>query len=367
MKTVSDKQRLLRMIITDALALGIALLVFAFFHHVKGAYFDEIVPVDLPAAQTASAPENVPTQPEETVPAAPTPGIDEPEATPVPDDTDTPEATDGPTEPTPEPTPEPTGLLKGKYTDKFSAETVSTDTAYRSKNVAVELTTVEQYNSVIHVLDIYLQDISSFRAYIPRTDGPSKAKSLMPIEADEELGGVIAVTSSDQFYGHNIMGYIVRNGKLYNGKKDPATEALVMYNDGTMATFSGKAYDPDAEVAKGVCQTWSFGPSLLDNGQLRTDFSSSGVAGTNPRMAIGYFEPGHYCLVEVDGARNSENAKSKGVTLEQLSEFMYNLGCKVAYNLDGGATAGMVFNGQKICKPGRRSTDLLYICEPVIQ
>lgn len=353
------------MIITDALALGVALLVFAFFHHVKSSFFDEIVPVDLPAAQTAEATGSGPEQTAE--PVAPTPGIDEPQSTPEPGDTDLPAETPVPAEATPEPTPEPTGLLKGKFADKFSAETVSNETVYRSENVAVELTTLEQYNSDIHVMDIYLKDISSFRAYIPRTDGAKKSKTLMPIEADEELGGVIAVTSGDQFYGHNIKGYIVRNGQLYSDKKDPDTDALVMYNDGTMATFSGKAYDPDAEVAKGIYQTWSFGPALLDNGQIRTNFGGSNIAGNNPRMAIGYFEPGHYCLVAVDGARNSDNANSKGVTLEQLSEFMYNLGCKVAYNLDGGATAGMVFNGQKINKPGRRGTDLLYICEPAIQ
>lgn len=359
MKTVSDKQRILRMVIIDLLALGAALMVFAFFHHVYSAYFNELEPVDLPVAQAAAVSEPVATE-QPAQPAAPTPGIDEPATTPG----TAPEEQAVPAEPTPEPTPEPKGLLKGKYAEKFSDTVVSTDTVYRSANVAVELNTVEKYESVIHVLDIYIQDITSFRAYLPRNDGVKKSKTLMPIEADEELGGVIAVTSGDQFYGHSIMGYIVRNGKLYNGQKDADTDSLVMYNDGTMATFSGKAFNPDAEVSKGVYHTWSFGPALLENGAARTDFNGSKIAGTNPRMAIGYFEPGHYCLVEVDGARNSDNDKSKGVTLEDLSAFMQDLGCTVAYNLDGGATAGMVFNGRKINAPGRRGTDLIYICEP---
>ena len=357
MKPSRTTKRIITMVIVDSLCLAVALLVFAFFHHVYSSYFGSAQPQALPQAAVSATAEP---EPEVT----PEPVVETATETVTADTAETTDAQPAATaEPTPEPTAVPTGLLGGKYQDKFSyTGTVKDDTSYRSANVAVELTTTEAYDSIIHVLDIYIQNLSSFRTYVPRNEG-SKSKELMPIEADTELGGVIAVTSGDQFYSHSVKGYIVRNGNLYYSTKDPSSDVCILYSDGTMATFSGSAFDPDTEVAKGVQQVWSFGPALLDNGTALTSFKSS-VSGKNPRLAIGYFEPGHYCLVEVDASRNSDNSSSKGVTLAELAQFFESLGCQVAYNLDGGGTAGMVFNSTKICKPGRRATDLIYICEP---
>lgn len=348
-------KHILRMVIIDVVVFAIALNAFAFFHHVYDAKFKTVEAVALPVTEATPAPTQAPTPTPDTVPVEAT--------TAEPAVTDQPIEPTQAAEPTPEPTPEPTGLLGAKYADKFSATGVVQDaTSYRSQNVAVELTEVNAYDSVIHVLDIYIQDVNSFRTYVPRNEG-SKQKELMPIEANDALGGVIAITSGDQFYGHAVKGYIVRNGMLYFTQKDKTADVCVFYNDGTVATFHPKDFDPDKEVAKGVRHIWSFGPALMENGNAISGVKSS-ISGENPRMALGYYEPGHYCIVEVDAARNSDNAKSKGMTLDDLSSYMASLGCTVAYNLDGGATAGMVFNGTKINKPGRRADDLVYICEP---
>ena len=84
----------------------------------------------------------------------------------------------------------------------------------------------------------------------------------------------------------------------------------------------------------------------------------------NPRCAIGYFEPGHYCFVVVDGRRPGY---SNGVTMKMLSRLMYDLGCTVAYNLDGGASAQMYWNGDIYNYPsgnGRTISDIVYIAFP---
>ena len=60
------------------------------------------------------------------------------------------------------------------------------------------------------------------------------------------------------------------------------------------------------------------------------------VQGLNPRSAVGYYEPGHYCFVVIDGR---QPGYSKGATLMQLAQLFESLGCKEAYNLDGGKSA----------------------------
>ena len=95
---------------------------------------------------------------------------------------------------------------------------------------------------------------------------------------------------------------------------------------------------------------------------------SGGVSPANPRAVIGYYEPGHYCLVQVDGrgTKSRFSGKNSGMTLKQLADYMESLGCKKAYNLDGGQSALMWFNGQVISTPykgGRAVGDIVYVID----
>ena len=91
---------------------------------------------------------------------------------------------------------------------------------------------------------------------------------------------------------------------------------------------------------------------------------NKGILATNPRAAIGYYEPGHYCFVLVDGRQSKY---SKGMTMQQLSQLFEDLGCTAAYNLDGGQTAVMASKLGVVNRPydgGRTTSDIVYIGEP---
>ena len=86
---------------------------------------------------------------------------------------------------------------------------------------------------------------------------------------------------------------------------------------------------------------------------------------SNPRTALGILEPLHYLFVVSDG----RTEESQGLTLYQLAEFMQTLGTTIAYNLDGGGSSTMFFNGEIINNPTtngrsiqeRRVSDIVYI------
>ena len=126
-----------------------------------------------------------------------------------------------------------------------------------------------------------------------------------------------------------------------------------------METVSPKEYDLDAIAAKAPYQIWEFGPSLLDkNGRaLATEdfdpssYDSHVIDSRNPRCGVGYFEPGHYCFVMVDG-RSSD---SDGMRMFQLADVFESLGCTLAYNMDGGDSAQAYFNGSVIRKDEERN------------
>ena len=89
----------------------------------------------------------------------------------------------------------------------------------------------------------------------------------------------------------------------------------------------------DAIYAKKPYQIWTFGPQLLVDGQVPASFANGKA---NPLCAIGYYEPGHYCFVLVDGR---QKGYSWGMAHADLAQVFYDLGCKVAFNLDGGRSS----------------------------
>ena len=120
----------------------------------------------------------------------------------------------------------------------------------------------------------------------------------------------------------------------------------------------------------------TFGPSLLNadgsprdnNGDFRInnnyqgwddDKSYYGFLSPNPRTAMGQAEDGHFIFVAVDGR---DKGYSKGMTFPELSHLMYEEGCTVAYNLDGGGSTMMYFDGEFVNTPagGRDPGD--YFC-----
>lgn len=340
-KEWSDGARIARMVIIDLIALAIALCAFSYFHHVRQPM---VTPMTMPTPVPTTAPT--------------------PDATPEPTSIDIAPTTEP--EPTVEPTPEPAGLLRGQYAEKFATDGVEqNETSYRSKNVAMELTEEWMYDSLVHIVDIYIQDISSFRTVLPYEElGELKMKLA---DVQEQLPQALMLTSSDQFRNRSSSewGFILRNGLLYDDNIN-FCDICVLYQDGGMEVYAKGTAIPDEIYARGAYQVWSFGPILVQGGAAMSEFpgGTGRSLGKNPRMGIGYFEPGHYCLVMADGTRGSESG-SAGLSMAEFAELFVNLGCTAAYNLDGGDTATMIFGDRLLNSSVRRVTDGIYIAEPM--
>lgn len=133
-----------------------------------------------------------------------------------------------------------------------------------------------------------------------------------------------------------------------------------------MKTYTPNEFSSDQIIKNRAWQTWIFGPSLLDSsGKAKTDFLTwDYIRESHPRTAIGYYEPGHYCFLVVDGR---EPRFSRGMYLEEMSQLFANLGCKVAYNLDGGQCSFMTKSSTVASHPYQPSKDIsdgIAIVEP---
>ncbi|MBR5540056.1 MAG: phosphodiester glycosidase family protein [Clostridia bacterium] len=246
----------------------------------------------------------------------------------------------------------------------FTAEVVKTEHSYTSPHIAI---TVEKHtegtgNDIVtyYVANVRLTSIDCFRtAFAKDTFGQGIKEGVLPIA---NRHGAILATSGD-YYGMNASRTVIRNGTLYR-KSNRDGDVCVLYRDGTMKIFyDNETFDAETEMENGAWQAWSFGPSLFNRDGTPLTSYSGYLAKSHPRCAIGYYAPGHYAFVLVDGRAADY---SQGLTMVELARLMKDLGCTVAYNLDGGQTAQMAFNGAIVNQPykdGRDVSDILYIGE----
>ena len=177
-------------------------------------------------------------------------------------------------------------------------------------------------------------------------------------------GAVLAINGD--FYGSRKSGWCLRNGVLYRDTAaSSATELLLVDASGDFSIADDRTMT--AGDADGLWQIFSFGPALVTDGEVSVadgDEVARSMA-SNPRTAIGQIGPLHYAFVVTDG-RTEESA---GLSLVQLADLMLDIGCETAYNLDGGGSSTMVFQGEVVNNPttnGRTITerevsDIVYI------
>ena len=256
------------------------------------------------------------------------------------------------------------GSLGSDTTQDFSSSAVSTSDSYKDDNVSITLKEYRENDTTIYVADVQLKDSSYLKtAFAQGSYG--KNVTAKTSEIAESAGAILAVNGD--YYGAQESGYVIRNGKLYRNKALKNQEDLVIYKDGSFGIINESEVTAEQLIKKGAVQTLSFGPALVQNGNVSVSENEEvGQAmASNPRTAIGIIDENHYVFVVSDG-RTSESA---GLSLNELAEFMDGLGVETAYNLDGGGSSTMYFNGKVVNNPTtggsttkeRSVSDIVYI------
>ncbi len=271
-------------------------------------------------------------------------------------------ATPSPESPSATPTATPTASpvpATGDFSSTFARAVVKEDAdfIYRSDDYVITVDEVYVGEAVALVADVYIRDIHSLKtAFAFNSFKGIYAKNEDILELCKRNNAIFAV--SGDFISIREDGTVIRNGEILQMNK--YNDICVLRTDGTMSVYGLRGITRDQLSDGTVWQAWCFGPNLLDeNGNAKEVLHN--LMRLNPRCAIGYYEPGHYCFVIVDGR---QKYYSVGMTLTELSSFMASLGCKVAYNLDGGQTAQMVLDEALVNMPangGRKVGDIIYI------
>ena len=241
-----------------------------------------------------------------------------------------------------------------------------TDSSYKDDNISINLSETTVNNTQVYVADITVTSSDYLKtAFAQNAFGTNVTAKTSETAADNNA--ILAVNGD--YYGANSTGYVIRNGVVYRDtvRENSNNGDLAIYKDGSFKIIYEDQISADQLVKDGVVNLLAFGPALVENSEIAvgTNEEVGQAMASNPRTAIGIIDENHYIIVVSDG-RTSE---SKGLSLYQKAEVMKSYGVKTAYNLDGGGSSTLYFNGQVINKPTtggnkiseRSVSDIVYI------
>ncbi|MBQ7635881.1 MAG: phosphodiester glycosidase family protein [Lachnospiraceae bacterium] len=271
---------------------------------------------------------------------------------------------------TPTSTPTPTPTMAPVWTEN----------SYTDSNMAVTITKYREYNSDIFVVDVVLNSVDLLKTQLASVVRGGNWEVVSDIS--KACDNLILSINGDCWASRN--GYSIKNGVLIRDSitkytktltsEEPGQEDYVIFSDGTAKVIKEGEVTAEELIEMGAWQLFNFGPALIEDHKnvSRTSVSTSNVAKeTAPRTAIGVMDDLHYVFIVVDGRSWTQklNFMNKGVTCYQLADFAMKLGVESLYNLDGGGSSTLYFNGEVInnpCRNGKKIeeqtvSDIIYV------
>ena len=219
---------------------------------------------------------------------------------------------------------------------------------YRDDDIAIQIKQYREYSSDIYVAEIVLSSPQYLRTALAKGTYGRNVREK-PSTTAQAVNAILAINGD--YYSARQRGYVIRNGMLYRQEVRDNRKCLAIYDDGRFEIVQEEKVSAMELLQNNAVQVLSFGPAIIEKGVVTADNKTESMETTSPhnkpRAVIAMISPLHYIFCVVDGRTDV----SKGMKLQDVGEFLLRLGCTEAYNLDGGGTAWMYFQGEVINHP----------------
>lgn len=260
-------------------------------------------------------------------------------------------------------------LLEGQET-LFNADTPvmeGTAVEYYYDPTILAITWEQVINNVVYnISEIKIADPSQFRRFLSDGEYASGSKYL----TSEMAASVNAVVAANgDYYAMRQMGTIIYNSQVMRAEGYRMDTCYIDQNGDMLFVDCGEMTDPE-EIQRyaeenGVRFSLAFGPILIEDGELcqvKNPYPVGEVDIPNARAAICQMDSLHYLVV----IASVDPYYTQGVVLPEFARVLKDMGCDMAYNLDGGRSASLVMDGElKNYVYERLVSDIIYFATAI--
>ena len=241
-----------------------------------------------------------------------------------------------------------------------------TEFGYVDNDINLEIDVIRRYETQVYVAVVTTENHRLIKSAFGFDTYGKNYKEKTSVIANRK-NAIFAINGD--YYGFRDIGFVVRNGIVYRITPRPEDydDAIILHDDGVMASFAETETNLQMLNQMQPWQVWSFGPVLMNAGEIVVTPTTKVPyeLTSNPRTAIGQISQNQFIFVVSDG-RTEESA---GLSVYELASIFLEYNATFAYNLDGGGSATMWFNGRIINKPvnsgstisERSISDIVYV------
>ena len=228
------------------------------------------------------------------------------------------------------------------------------DLEYEDPTLKVKITEGQLNSCDYWIADIEIADPSQLRTI--SADGFDSNGLAPPERMAKHMNAVLAFNGD--YFSYKGRDVVIRQGTTYlNRILTPYRDILAIDEDGNFNAFFKPDKDDIGETVNGkkIINAFSFGPYLIHEGKNWWNGASDESATPEEkcqRIAFCQIGPLKYRVVCCGPLDGQIYGVGKGMTLDDFRWFLRKMGdIQEAYNLDGGDSTFMIFNGKKINFP----------------
>ena len=243
---------------------------------------------------------------------------------------------------------------------QYNVETGIIEYGSPSMKITLENIKREEPNLNMWEVNIKLKEASQIKSAFAG-DKFTLDKKEKTSQISKRHNAVLAINGSA--YGFNEKGFVIRDKILY---RDTSLDVgpLIIKDNGDFAIFGHGEKTGQEMLDMGAMHVYDFGPDLIREGEI-VDYGNTWYKdGKDPRTVIGQKGPLEYVILVIDG----RSKESEGMSLYDAAIELKARGCYVGYNLDGGGSTTLYFQGKVLNKPSdlmgeRKISDILYFVD----
>ncbi len=253
-----------------------------------------------------------------------------------------------------------------------------TETGYRDDSIEIVTEEREEDGIIWHICRVSIASPTQLRTGIYNPDKPNSNRTDRLTALAKRYNAVAAINGDYYSKDPAKTTFEVRQTTAIRTKTNRYKDVLIIDENGDFHFIAANPELPSKKYTTWfqeqisaftaehqIINAFTFGPILVWDGQVQTKDFDYGYnpKGKEPRSAIGQTGPLSYVMVVAEG-----RGESSGCSHQKLAEFMAEIGCLQAFNLDGGNSAEIVCGGQMFRGQGgneRPQSDLIYFATTV--